>query len=252
MADPTLSIQVDDPTAASGLGYLIIGTGTIGTGLIAPDNIYVEQSTNARSLSIRRGMSQFVDMLFRPDVGTLNVTFDNLTRGFDASANPVIVPGRGIKVQATYNATTYDLFTGKVDAWQPSYPAYKADAVTEAAANDGIAQLSPLNVGEQADAELTGRRIERLADLGGWPNTERALDDGLTMMPAGHETVSAWSAMLEAAMSEMGELYVEADGTLTFRDRATIVSESRSMTSQATFGDQGSELAFHDIQPVDG
>ncbi len=250
VAEPTLAIRVDTPSAAAGLGYMVIGTGAIGTATIAPDSIYVDQATSARSMSIRRGVSNVTDLLFRADVGTLDVEFDNRTRAFDPASNPDIIPGRAINVQATYNGTTYDLFTGTVDQWKPSYPAEAHDAVTTAAANDGIAQLAQLDVTETAPSETTGARITRLANLIGWPSALRSIDTGTTTMEAGTQTSSALAAMQGCADSELGQLYVDTDGTLTFRDRNAQVSEARSITSQATFGDSGVELRYTDIEPV--
>ena len=253
MADPTLVLEIDTPSAAAGLGYLIIGdatNGLIDTGLIAPDLIWVDRAAKSRTITINRGMSRFDGPIFRSDAGTLTSVLDNRTRIFDPAASADIVPDRSIRSQAVLGATTYDMFTGIVHAWELAYPTKSStgDATTTVAANDGIGQLTSLNVVEDRPSESTGARIQALANIVGWPASLTSIDPGVTIMPSAGQTVSAWSAMLEAADSEMGELYVEADGTLTFRDRNRIVSEARSRTSQATFGDNPGELKFSDVQ----
>jgi len=250
MADPVLSLQIDSPSTAAAKGYLILDDAThglLGTGTLAPDVIYDEKITYARTISTKRGVSQFNAPLFRSEAGTLSAVLDNRTRVFDPAVASDIVPGRAVQCQATYNASTYSLFTGVIHDWTPEYPGQSqhGDAITTISANDGFAQLASLNVNETRPSEPTGRRINALANILGWPISARLVSRGVTTMPSAGQTVSALAALQEAADSEMGELYVEGDGTLTFRDRDAIVTAARSATPQATFGDAGGvELKF--------
>lgn len=248
MADPVLSLQIDTPSAAGPLGYLVLDDPTYGlldTAELAPDQIYVDKISQARNINIKRGMSSFTPPLFRPDAGSLTAVLDNRTRSFDPTESTDIVPGRAVKMQATYAATTYDLFTGIIHDWPLDYPqGAHGDATTTISANDGIGKLATTNVAEARPQELTGRRVGALLNLVGWPANMRSVDVGLTTMPASVQSVSAWSALLEAQDSEMGELYVGPDGTARFRSRDSIVSATRSRVSQATFGDGVGEQFF--------
>jgi hypothetical protein len=254
MTVPTLKINVDTPSAAGAAGYLVVGDATygkIGTATIYGTNAYyVDRSTDVRSFSTTRGMTSRADPFFVAAPGTAIVMFDNLTRAYDPNTGTDIIPGRAINIQMTWAGTTYNVFTGTVDQWKPSYPAYGHDQVTEAACNDGLSILSQLNVTQPADAELTGTRVNRYLNLVSWPAGTRNVAAGTTMMPAVAATSSALAAIQLAADSEFGQFYVAANGYATLRSRAALVTDTRSTISQATFGDQGSELRYSDIQPL--
>jgi hypothetical protein len=252
MADPVLSLQIDTPSASTGLGYLIIDdavNGLIDSGLIAPDVIFSEKIKYARSIHTQRGVTQFQGPTVRADTGTLTSVLSNQNRAFDPTTSSDIVPGRAVKFQVTYNAITYDVFTGVIHAWNLAYPGQGVggDATTTINANDGLAQLTSLNIAENRPQELTGARINSVANLIGWPATLRAINPGITVMPASGQSISAASSMLLAADSDMGELTVSAAGVLTFRDRDHIVMDARSQTSQATYGTNPGELLFQNV-----
>lgn len=248
---PTLAFYVDTPSAAAGLGYMVLGTGLIGTATLAPAGVYVDDAASLRTLATARGSDDPSDALFHAQAGTMSALLDNRTRAFDPLSNTDIRPRRSIKAVATWNAVDYPMFTGFVDQWQLEYPGKSStsDAITTVQAIDGTDLLVDLNVTERLDEQTTGRRVSDLLDLTEWPVRTRAIDTGQSTMPA-HDsgTVSGWSALVEATDSEFGELYVAADGTMTFRDRTAVSSETRTITSQATFGDGGgSELPFYDV-----
>jgi hypothetical protein len=61
---------------------------------------------------------------------------------------------------------------------------------------------------------------------------------------------NALDLLFLTADTELGEVYIDGAGKLVFRNRLAILTDTRSNTSQATFGDSGSELPYHDITPV--
>jgi hypothetical protein len=254
MTVPTLKVRLETPSAAGAAGYLVVGDATygkIGTGTIYGGlYYYVDKSSDVRSLSITRGMTSRADPFFIAAPGTATVVFDNRTRTYDPNSNPDIDPGRSLNVQMVWNAVTYNVFTGTVDQWKPSYPAYGYDQVTEAACNDGLALLSQLTVDDAAPGEMTGARVNRFLTLVSWPPSLRAIDPGTTSMTGAGGTSSALAGLQLAADSEFGQFYVAANGNATFRGRNALVTDARTMTSQATFGDQGSELRYAGIEPV--
>lgn len=248
---PTLAVNIDTPSAAAGLGYLIVGDvsdGLVGTDKVAPDAVFVDDAASLRAMDIQRGSTSNTDALFHADTGTCTMVLNNRARAFDPLQHADVRPNRATQVVATWNATDYDLFNGAIQSFDLTYPAQARDAVTKAVAADGIRVL----VDQQVDdfpQQLSGHRVDYLLSLSGWPATARDLADGYTVMPEHVGTVSAWSAATEAADSEWGEVYVAADGTFVFRDRQAIGTETRSTVSQATFGDGGgSELSYSDVQ----
>jgi hypothetical protein len=249
MANPTITVEVDAPSTIDGT-YLTIGSGSvIGTSLVAGSPIWADRTSYVREFSIGSG-SASQQMVWTADAGTATVMFDNLTRIFDPVSNSDIKTARAIRIRATWNGVTYDLFRGTVDAWQPSYPGNARDAITTAECSDGISQLANAEFRDTAPEQTSGARIRRLANLIDWSPSLRDIDDGLSSMNRQAQTASAWSAMQDAAISEMGELYVSPNGTLTFRDRDALWTEARSTTSQATFGDSTGELKFADLEPI--
>ena len=249
MANPTITVEVDAPSTIDGT-YLTIGSGSvIGTSLVAGSPIWADRTAYVREFSISAG-SDSQQMVWSADAGTATVLFDNLTRLFDWNTETDIRPGRPIRIRATWNSVTYDLFRGTVEMWAPEYPGFAKDATVVAECVDGIALLATAQLSSSTPEERTGYRIRRLANLVDWPSSLRDIDDGLSSMPAGKQTSSAWDSMQLAAISEYGELYVAPDGKLTFRDRNALWTEARTQTSQATFGDQSGELKYADLEPV--
>lgn len=249
MADPTVLIEVEAPSTINATTYLVVGAGsTIGTSQVASDIVWDDRVTDARELSISRG-STTSGMVWTADAGTATVLFDNRDRTYDQTSNTDVRPGRAIRVRVTWNGTTYTLFRGTVDQWSQDYPGFARDATTTAACSDGTGLLANVALKARTPAEKTGQRIDRLADAAEWPTGRRNIDTGITDMPAGPATSSAWDAMTVAAVTEFGELYVEGDGDLRFRDRDTLWTSSRTRTSQATFGDGVGELKFTALEP---
>lgn len=96
--------------------------------------------------------------------------------------------------------------------------------------------------------DTTGERVDRLLDAAGWPASLRNVDIGQsTMQAADLDNGSLLEALLQVAAAEKGDLYIDGHdgGKLRFRDRHAKWSDTRSVTSQATFGDGGgSEVPY--------
>src|SRR5947209_69592 len=107
MADPTLTVEcafASDPGAASPTWSDISG--------------YVTE------FAIRRGRQKEVD---RIEPGTCTLQLYNADRRFDpiytaGAYYPNVLPMRKLRVRATHNAVTYNLFTGYVEEWPQEWP----------------------------------------------------------------------------------------------------------------------------------
>ncbi len=188
---------------------------------------------------------------FVASAGTYTSTLDNRDRRFDpnyasGAYYPDVVPGVPLAKVATWAATPYSVFTGRVDDWPQLYPAVAKDQVVNLQATDAVGFFSGIQFADARPAELSGARIQAIVDASGWPGPT-AISTGQTIvnaLPFG--VVSAWSHMSDVCNAELGDLYVAKDGTLTFRDRDLIISETRSSVSQATFGDT-SNFKYADV-----
>lgn len=86
---------------------------------------YVDISSRVLGVAIRRGRQYEADTI---QDSTLDLRLDNADRKFDPTYtlspfSPNVLPGRRIRVSAIWNGTTYRLFTGFVEQWQPSWDA---------------------------------------------------------------------------------------------------------------------------------
>lgn len=110
--------------------------------------------------------------------------------------------------------------------------------------------LDHYNAGANAfEGDDTGEHIGRALDAVGWPTNLRSLGMGVS-------TVGAYDLSGESLReyvtkmgdTELGQTYVSNDGKITHRARSSLYLDSRSSTSQATFGDAHSSatLKFDD------
>ena len=86
--------------------------------------------------------------------GQLTVTLDNRDRRFDPNYTagayyPNVLPNKRIRLRATYNSITYDVFTGWVDGWPQSYDhGANVDATVQLVAHDALATLAKASLPE--------------------------------------------------------------------------------------------------------
>lgn len=259
MAAPVLELDSGFPTGA---GYGIYGLSVYGNGDVYNDQILQNITAYGRDAgwTINRGTQQIVTTGFVADAGTFAGTLDNRDRRFDPNhtsgpytngGKSVVLPGVKIIHKATFNAIPYNLFTGNAAGWPQMYPNVGIDQTVDLRAADKTATLAGANLAIGRPAELSGARIQAVLDASGYTGPT-SISVGQTLIgPLAFSTVSAWSHMTDVVNAELGDLYFAADGTLTFRDRNAIGSDTRSTVSQATFGDQAGELPYSDVLPVD-
>jgi hypothetical protein len=202
--------------------------------------------------TINRGSNTIPTTGFIANAGTFSCTLDNRDRRFDPNytAGPYgtdVVPGCPLLVQATYGINQYSIFDGRVDAWPQQYPSSHADQIVAVTATDITNLFSDAQLTLTRGVESSGARIDAVTTAVGFFGSTAISTGRATVNPLNKSTVSAWSEMTDVTMAEWGDLYISATGYLTFRDRDLILSETRSNTSQGTFGDQGSELPYTEV-----
>lgn len=121
--------------------------------------------------------------------------------------------------------------------------------------------LSSTRIGDHYQAGLTGwghplgdragARIGRILNAVGWPAGDRSLSTGSTVLGVYNSDGSTLGALQTIADTEQGLLFVDGSGNITLRDRQWQFTNSSATTSQATFGDAGSETPYADIE-IDG
>jgi len=267
---PKLIVEVAFSSAPSTISaYLTLNDptrGLIGTGKIAPDNlggaevpIWEDVSQWVRSAAIRRGSSRIDSPVVRYEPGTCSVVLSNADRRFDPSNTDgpyvdgdgvsQVRPMRAVRIRAQWDNQIYPLFYGYADAWDVDWRE-PSDSVCTLTATDAFKVLANIKRIPQAPVgagETTSARINRILDSAAWPATDRMIGTGTVTVQATTLEGSALDELWLTSDTEIGELYVDGAGRVRFRGRSQITGDTRSATSQATFGDGGSELPYQGL-----
>jgi len=216
---------------------------------------WTDVTNDAYEFEIRRGRQYELD---RIECGLATVFLENLSGDYwpnntGGAYYPNVLPGKRINIRATYGGTTYDLYTGFIEAWQPDWlglagygPIIRLDCA------DLLKNLSrlELNDGTGYSQEASGTRVGNVLDDLGWPAGARDLDAGQSTMIATGALVNenALAHLLTVQQSELGIVFIAGDGDVQFQDRHARL-KSPYTTSQATFGDDTGESPYRAIEP---
>lgn len=204
-----------------------------------------------------RGTGQQCTTGFVAEAGYTNWTLDNRDRRFDPLRTsgpyyPDVTPGVDAQMVATWAATAHDVIAGKVDDFPQVFPvpATHREAVSPIRIVDAAGSLASMQIyNVPRPAERSGARMNAILDAIGWPGGRSIAAGNAIISPLERNQVSAWSHLQNVAMAEWGDFYIDSDNTIVFRSRDQIASESRSLTSQATYSDQvGATFQYSDIE----
>jgi hypothetical protein len=205
-------------------------------------------------VQLRRGRQHELDTI---EAGVVQkATFDNSDRRFDPTYTgspyyPYVLPTRRFRLSATLSATTYYIYSGYVERWPPDWqgPGYSETTVT---CSDGFEPLAQADLVGTFPQELTSARVTRVLDAIGWPAGDRVIGTGNSLVAAvtfdAGAGQKALDHLLAVATTENGLFFIDGQGRAVFRDRATMQMAPYT-TSQATFGDTGSDLHYEDAEP---
>lgn len=215
-----------------------------------------------KNASITRGSSRVESPVIRYEPGTATIRLNNSDRRFDptnlsgpyvSSGVSLVSPMRPLRIRATWNGVTYNLFRGFTDEFAIDWiPGVYSEATVPA--TDGFKVLTskrraaqynvtydensepiftPITFGEGEDS---GARVERILDSADWPSGDRLIDTGVSTLQATTLEGDALDELYKTVETELGECYVDASGRIVFRNRHAILTESRSTSVQASFG----------------
>lgn len=232
--------------------------GLLDTATLAPDGIWIQVPGYVMSVATRRGATRADGPNLRYEAGSATVVFTDAERRFDptnldgpyvSAGVTQVEPMRPIRVRATWDGVTYNVWRGYVDEWKIEYR-NDADAIVTATCFDAFTVFASFDRNESGSVgagETSGARIGRVLDSIDWGDTDRVIATGLSTLQATTLADNTLTELLLTADSELGEFYIDAEGRAVFRDRHAILTETRSNTSQATFGDDGVELRYSSI-----
>lgn len=266
MTLPTLIPEFAFTVGAADSDYLYLDDlerGLLDSGRLAPDSLWQNVAADGMAVTVSQGVQRYDGPTIRAEAGRMVLRLKDADRDYDPTnlAGPYVtagvtqvVPMRGARLRATWAGVTYDLFRGFADSWDISYSGEPRVAFVTVPCTDGIKVLANFDGvagGSVGAGESSGARVARILDNVGWPASDRQIATGDTSVQATTLAANAWTELLLTSDTELGEIYVDGAGKLVFRNRTATLTESRSTTSQATFGDGGgSELPYHDLTPV--
>lgn len=259
-----VTIEIGFPLTSATSTDLFVGDATrglIGTGTLAAEQSWVDVTPYVSQWSTRRGSSRVDGPVLRYDPGVCTVLLDNSDRRFDPTnlAGPYVAggvsqvtPRRQVRISGTWNGTTYPIFRGFADAWQVAWdPGAASTSTVTLTATDGTKILATYNgmaLGSPTGAgELSGARVHRILDSASWPKSDRVIATGDTALAGTTLAAAAYTDLLLTVDSELGELYIDAAGNVTFRNRRAILNDTRSTQSQVTLGDTVSDVPYEDL-----
>lgn len=143
----------------------------------------------------------------------------------------------------------HDLFTGYADSWNIAWTGPNSSTV-EVPCTDAFKIFSNVErtaVAPVGAGEASGTRIGRILNGISWPSGKRSIATGNVNVQATTLDGNVMDELQLVADTEMGEFYMDGSGNAVFRNRAAITTDSRSMTSQATFGDADPEFRYSDL-----
>lgn len=235
MADPTVTVRVafdTDPMAAV----------PTWTDISATTTSFFSKRGRQHELNRMEGGVAEIDLL--------NTSGDYWPLNAGGSYFGKVLPGKKVNIRATYNAITYDLFTGFAESWKPGWTSNQISKakLTVVGINKRFTRHEMNNAGEAQ--ELSGTRIGNVLDEIGWPAADRDLDTGQTTVKAtgAQVAVNSMSHLFLVQDTEVGIVFLAGDGDVQFQDRYARLIAPYTV-SQATFGEDGAELGYRMITP---
>jgi len=224
--------------------------GKLDTAELGPDLLFTMLGSRVMDFTVTRSSSRVVGPVVTYDAGSATFTLRNDDGLLDpANLSESAVMG-AVKLQAKYAGITYPVFRGFITSWVPEHR-HPTHAVVNVTAVDGmqiLANYPRTALGSPVGAnESTGARINRILDSVNWSAADRSIAAGDTT--ALLATTLDGDALTEAQAiirAEVGEFYCDESGFMFFRNRNAVLTETRSTTSQGTFGSNkaGGELPY--------
>lgn len=211
----------------------------------ASDGTWVDVGCDARTVNVTHERSAFVEAF---SAATASVEFANDDGRYSSwTPNSVWAAAGGgwstgvpIRVGVVRGGVIEWRFTGTTDRVEDAWPMFvDAVAVATVTATDGFKQLARYQGAVRAPVgagELSGARVNRIADDAAW-TAPRRVDAGTVTLQATTLAGLAVDQMRLVGEAEWGWLYVAGDGALVFRQRDATLTDPRMTTVQYTFTD---------------
>lgn len=163
-------------------------------------------------------------------------------------------PRVGVRVRATWSATTYGLFRGAVTSWQDVWNAEGHDTRSVISCT-GLSSILAAWVGSDVApvgaGERSGARVSRILTAASAAPFGTSLATGNVTLDATTLAGDGMSQVLDVVDCEGSggaAFWYDGDGVAVFEGRDALVVNARSTTSQVTFSD--GSVYFREAAPV--
>jgi hypothetical protein len=205
-----------------------------------------------RTGSISRPSTRVQGPLITYQGGAASAVFDNADGRFDPD-NPsspyagALRPMIPVRIRAVYGSVSYNVWAGFISSWQGADLTYDMgyDEAT-LTADDGFKVLAGITIPAiplgsdgvgDGDGEDTGARVTRILNAAAWYTDHRRVDTGDSTVQGTLYGDTALNLLQLSVDNEIGSLYIDGGGNLTFRHRQAVLEDTRSTQVQAVFGD---------------
>lgn len=177
------------------------------------------------STNLCDGSPHYVVVTRTDSVGTTTVYIDGASVGTNTnlpSEGPNKLVGAGSATDGFSN-----FFTGTISdvcAWDRCLTSTEVTALYAAGAS-------------AHSGDDTGAHLARILNYRGWPTTLRNIETGASTIGAYELPATLAEAITRVGDTEAGQTYVDTQGRIAHRNRHNLWLDTRSRTSQATFGD---------------
>jgi len=191
-------------------------------------------TADVKSISIRRGRSSDMGSMQQ---STCTIRLKDATGKYNpenagSALAPNLIPMKPLRVQATYNATTYDLFWGLIRRIEHDPDPNVKESIIEAVDltvfyNIALLHIDSMNAGVAYTNQTVGYLLGEILDSMGFPQaTWGDLNDGVTIPSfAPDGTASALSLIRNLLEVDRGTVFFGGNGKLIYRDVDTLYAQ---------------------------
>jgi hypothetical protein len=234
----TLNVSLNFSSGATFGNPFTIGDpvdGVLGVGILSDSTapaLVIDLTSTTRSINIKRGRNVLRDTY---ESGSCTIRVYDVDGRFNpqntnSDLYGQLTPLRKMRISATYNGTSYYLFSGYTTTYAYSYDQAEQVGYVDITAFDGFRLFNLANVTTitgQAAGQDTGTRINKVLDTVSFPNGLRLIDTGNSLVQADPATTrTALNTIINAEFSEQGAFYMNAEGQAVFKNRANVISSA--------------------------
>jgi len=214
-----LIFTLDDPVQSQLDANMMLGS---------VDGQYDDVTCDVRSLTWRTGATRGDGILTRWEAASCSIVLDNRDAQYDPTQQPArLLPMIRVRIRARRvpnDGTTpwLPMFMGYADAWAMVWDE-QHDATVVLTASGGTKLLSAYNAPELTSAvgggETAAQRATRILNEAEWSDP-RNITAGGTLRMSTTMADDAWTQLLLNQDAELGETYIDTDGTFVFIPRS--------------------------------